>query len=112
MIICCALMIYGHPFTVMAQSNEMAADQSVMEHCNMAMTEHAQMQAAPQQSEPASQKSCCDTGDCDYSCMGMSVTLSAQAALPSTIAPHSPLKGSISPMIGICLSDDSPPPQA
>jgi len=106
-ILCLALLAYGQPMTVMAHQNmgaDMISDlQNTASHCDQAMMDQ-------DGNKPAS-IGCCDAGDCDHPCAGMSVTLPPLTASIRPGAKQSHKNAFLSHPIAADLSRATPPPQ-
>lgn len=112
-ILCFALVIYGLPITVMAapsmMSSGMSHDMSVDQQCPETMTNHSEMMA--QGDMTSSDDTCCDSGNCDYSCMGLSLAMITAPISYLTITSGTARTYFTAPLTAITLSGEQPPPQ-
>ena len=103
-ILCVALFGLGQPAAAMAHdmmAPEMSSEVTMENHCDKEET-----------AQDSSENSCCDLGDCDPSCMGMSATLGHALDFSIKDSPQPLNDQFINHMIAVVLTSDLPPPQA
>ncbi|MBL4800308.1 MAG: hypothetical protein JKY45_00340 [Emcibacter sp.] len=125
LILCIAIMAYGLPMTTMAAPSMMSAPLSVDQHCPDMMspepmspktmapntiTMHHDMK--DQGESPSTDPSCCDSGSCDHSCMGVSVAITPAPLSSLRILSAVPYDPFTHHLTAISLSGEQPPPQA
>lgn len=100
LIICVAVMAYGLPLTAAASSDMDMMDHEMSMDCAEVVTDHS------------SDDNCCDMGDCDYSCMSLSLAITNIPLSSVEMLRQSHGDRFINHMIGVDPARDSPPPQA
>ncbi len=97
-ILCFAVIAYGLPTMAMESSDMMAPEMSI--DCDQGMTDHSE-----------NDMSCCDTGECDYSCASLSVAITNIQASTIELQSQSHMDRFTNHLTSISLTSDSPPPQ-